>query len=66
MREYRIYPVDRTGHIFGPAMIIDSDTDSEAIISAISVAQDNDGVAAEVWVGNRMVCRVPSSGAPWF
>jgi hypothetical protein len=55
MAWYRIYRIDDEGHIKGPAIPIESETDQQAIeLASIFVAD----VAIEVWDGERLIGRL--------
>ncbi len=52
MPEYRAYFLDKTGHIAGPAKIIEAETDDQAVEAATPLV---DGHDVEVWLFNRRV-----------
>jgi hypothetical protein len=55
MAWYRIYRIDDEGHIKGPAIPIESETDQQAIeLASIFV----DSVAIEVWDGEQLIGRL--------
>lgn len=54
---YRIYPIDPAGRISGPAEIVLSDNDKDAIRVA---QQAVNGCAIELWKGDRLVVRFPA------
>jgi hypothetical protein len=54
MIDYRIYRLDRDGHIAGPPKIISCATEQEAVERA---RQDVDGCAVELWAGSHFVRR---------
>jgi hypothetical protein len=58
MPQYRIYLIS-THHLFTkPPILVDVETDAEAMMHASGVARTH--VGAEVWLGTRLVCRVPN------
>ena len=57
MPVYRIFQIDLSGRIKGPAHIITDEDDSSAFLSASGMVAPDFG--AEVWQGVRLVCRLP-------
>ncbi|MDI3559551.1 hypothetical protein [Bradyrhizobium sp. Arg816] len=58
MAEYRLYRVDKEGHISEAAVIVSCEDDDAAIAEA---KQYVDGVAIEVWDRDRRVAVLPST-----
>ena len=58
MPHYRIFKTNTDGHITGPALVIESLDDQEAIEQATRAAN---GCAAELWEGARLIVRFPLS-----
>lgn len=57
MAEYRLYRLDKDGHVLGPPEIITGDDDEAAIATA---HQYVDGVAVELWDRSRRVAFFPA------
>jgi hypothetical protein len=57
MPQYRIYLVDKFGHVIAPPEVLHCDTDEEIIQKAKSMM---DGHDIEVWNGPRVVAKIPS------
>jgi hypothetical protein len=57
VNEYRIYVLDRDGHVTGPSKIVAFKTDEEALAHA---RQFLDGNTVEVWLGPRLAGRLNS------
>jgi hypothetical protein len=57
MPDYRLYPVDETGHIAGPPHVETCTSDEEAIAKAKSLV---DGHDLEIWDRARMVAKIAS------
>lgn len=57
MRDYRIYRLDKNGHVLGPPVVVASDDDDSVIEEAKKYV---DGVAVEVWDEARRVIVLPS------
>ncbi|MCK1288952.1 hypothetical protein IVB41_34160 [Bradyrhizobium sp. 44] len=57
MAEYRLYRLDKEGHVLGPPEIITGDDDATAIAKA---QQYVDGVAVELWDQARRVVFLPA------
>jgi hypothetical protein len=55
MSWYRIYRIDDEGHIKGPAIPIEAETDQQALKQA---RQYVDSLAIEVWDGPRLIGRL--------
>jgi hypothetical protein len=55
MPDYRVYPVDKDGHILGVALVVACDSDQEAIEKARSLIKGRD---VEVWDGSRLVDQI--------
>jgi hypothetical protein len=58
--DYRIYPVDRAGHILGPSTVIECADDREAIQQA---QQAVNGHGSEIWQAARFILRLSSDQA---
>lgn len=58
MADYRLYKLDKDGHVQGPPVIVSCDDDEKAVAQA---KQYVDGVAIEVWDGGRRVAFLPST-----
>lgn len=58
MPDYRIYRVDKDGHVQGPSVIVSCEDDEAAIAEA---KQYVDGLAIEVWDLARRVAHLPST-----
>lgn len=58
MPDYRIYRVDKEGHVQGPPVIVSCEDDGTAIAKA---KQYVDGLAIEVWDRARRVAHLPST-----
>ena len=56
MAEYRIYSLDRGGHISTPPKVILHNTDEEAIAHT---QQLFDGTECELWKGDKRVLHLP-------
>jgi hypothetical protein len=56
MAEYRLYRVDKEGHVLGPPEVILGDDDQAAIAEAQRYV---DGVAVELWDRARRVAFLP-------
>jgi hypothetical protein len=56
MADYRLYRLDKDGHIQGPPVIVTCETDDAALSQA---KQYVDGVAIEVWDCGRRVAFLP-------
>lgn len=56
MAEYRVYKLDRGGHVSDPPKIILHNTDEEAIAHT---QQLYDGTECELWQGARMILHLP-------
>jgi hypothetical protein len=48
MIDYRVFEIDREGHVFSPAHIIQCEDDAEAVAHAFGLAADH---AVEIWAG---------------
>jgi hypothetical protein len=57
MADYRLYRLDKDGHVQGPPVIVNCDDDEAAMAEA---KQYVDGVAIEIWDGGRRVAFFPS------
>ena len=57
MTDYRIYQVDKNGHVQGPPFIVNCEDDETAIAKA---KQYVDGLAIEVGDGGCRVAHLPS------
>jgi hypothetical protein len=57
MTEYRLYRIDKEGHVDGPPVVVICENDDAAIAKA---KQHVDGVAIEVWDLGRRVAVLPS------
>jgi hypothetical protein len=57
MPEYRLYRVDKEGHIQEPPVIVDCEDDDAAVAQA---KQYVDGVEVQVWDRTRRVAVLPS------
>jgi hypothetical protein len=55
MIDYRIYRLNREGHITGPPKIVSCETEQDAIARA---REDAGGRTVEVWAGPHFVCRI--------
>jgi hypothetical protein len=55
MPQYRIYEIDGTGHIAGPAVTVTCDDDHAALENALARL---DGSLLEVWEGVRLLARL--------
>jgi hypothetical protein len=58
---YRVYFVDRSGHVSTPPEIVDAIDDQEATQKA---RQFVDGQDLEVWDESRLVVRIPAGRPP--
>lgn len=56
MRQYRVYLIDKAGHVAGPPQIISCEDDEAAVVKA---KQYVDGVAVEIWDEGRRVTVLP-------
>ena len=56
MHHYRLYILNKEDRLIGPALLIDAEADEVAIAEAI---RRFDGVAAELWDGERLVRKFP-------
>jgi hypothetical protein len=54
MAAYRIYWIDRRGHVCAPAIIIECETDQQAIERA---RKDEGALAVELWNGAELIHR---------
>ena len=61
MAEYRIYALDRGGHISTPPKVIYHDTDEQAIMQT---QQLFDGQECELWCGERRILHLPIGAVP--
>jgi hypothetical protein len=57
MAKYRLYSVDRNGHVVGPPKVVACASD-EAVISKVKTMVD--GLGIEIWNGTRRVRKLPS------
>jgi hypothetical protein len=57
MNEYRVYRIDKDGHIFAPPHGFSSASDAAAIETA---SQMIDGHDIELWQQSRLVARLPA------
>jgi|tagenome__1003787_1003787.scaffolds.fasta_scaffold18430832_1 hypothetical protein len=57
---YRVYPLDRSGHIAGPPTDLNCDSDGTATEQAKRLV---DSRAIEVWDGDRLVICLPKNAA---
>ena len=55
MPEYRLYQLDKSGHIGGPPQEWELDDDQQALAKAKQLV---DGKALEVWSGARRIARI--------
>jgi hypothetical protein len=67
--EYRIYAISLDNRIMRAPAVERFDTDEEALSLAVRMATPSTG--AEVWMGERLVCKVPPQNAslkawPWL
>jgi hypothetical protein len=60
MPEYRFYPITGRGLFKAPPIMMHAETEAEALMTALHIANAYSG-GAEVWLGNRLICRVPKS-----
>jgi hypothetical protein len=58
MASYRLYTLNKQGQIFGPADLIEADTDESAIEKAKRLRNNLD---QELWQDNRMVTALKSA-----
>jgi hypothetical protein len=56
MHPYRIYLVDKDGHVLSPAQVIECADDQEASAQAVKLTK---GKSSELWDGGRLVFRLP-------
>jgi len=56
MHHYRLYILNKEGHLIGPGLLIEAEADEAAIAEAI---KRFDGVAAELWEEARLVRKFP-------
>jgi hypothetical protein len=62
VNDYRIYVMDREGHVLGPPEIVSCATDEEAKARAQKHLEDN---LVEVWLGPKLVGRFdPETPSP--
>jgi hypothetical protein len=59
MATYRLFPIDRSGHVLAPAFEVDCDCDQAAIDEAQRLLSNRDGF--DIWIGDRRVQTVLSS-----
>jgi hypothetical protein len=57
MPEYRLFRLDRSRHICGPAVVASLDDDDAAIRYAIDLEHENE---VEIWCGARWVGHAPA------
>ena len=55
MVEYRIYTIEKDGHIASPPQILEAEDDYTAVEKA---QQFRDGKVIEIWTGKRLVVRL--------
>jgi hypothetical protein len=60
VNDYRIYVLDREGHVMGPSKIVACKTDEEAIEFA---QQFLDDTPIEVWLGPKRIGRLEPDNA---
>jgi hypothetical protein len=60
VNEYRIYVLDREGHVMGPSKIVVCKTDEEALEHA---RQFLDGNPVEIWLGAKRIGRLEPDNA---
>jgi hypothetical protein len=58
MPDYRIYEIDKSGHVLGPPRHITCDDDEDAVRKARPLM---DGYDIEVWQGARVVAQIRST-----
>ena len=56
MTNYRVFEIDRDGHIFSPAKIIQCHDDIEAVAQAVVLVAEH---TVEIWAGERRVGTIP-------